>query len=587
MARNVKRLDRIDHKIIFVLVSLIIYGLVMIFSIVSAKNNMGVFIKQLACMGAGIVMMVVFHFAHVGILRKLTILIYISSYAMIFFLLLPSPYTVTANGAKRWINVGGFFSFQVAEYVKLAVILVMALWVETCKNRENTIKGEVIFFFLGWAMGGIPALLLMFISNDLSSSAVILGITFIITFVSSKHIFGVVVHILFVLGVVIGAVFIVRNIYLHMPTEAQIEASNISFRTARIAAWLAPDRYAKTVGFQPLHCLYAIANGGWFGKGLGQSWQKSILPMSDNDVIFAIIIEELGIFGGLVLIFLFAVLITLMCNVAYNIKDTYNRVIILGVVIHIMLQVLIHCGVCTNTIPNTGIGLPFISSGMTASLFQLFEMAMVLSITRRYLLEIEKKEGIDLLKYVPFANKMKDWRENRKQEKIRKKNKKNEASHAANEVVTQKSNTANDTAPSRSNRPAGGSSYPRSYREKYGDRLYERGRQGSARVGRNGGSSTSPVGQKRRYSNHRNDYHSNLHQTRNGEFRGRDNFSGRGNDVRNRDNFNGRRSDIRSRDNFSGRSNDVRSRNNSNVRKGSSRNEYRNITHFDPNRRNR
>ncbi|MDO4977860.1 MAG: FtsW/RodA/SpoVE family cell cycle protein [Eubacteriales bacterium] len=607
MARNVKRLDRIDHKIIFVLVSLIIYGLVMIFSIVSVKGNMGVFFKQVLCMVAGLAMMYLFHFAHISILKRLTFLIYPAAYVAILFLLLPSPYTVTANGAKRWINVGGFFSFQVAEFVKLAVILMLALWVEMCKNREDSIKAELAYVIPGWFMGAIPAFLLYKISNDLSSSAVILGITFIITLVSSKNLVSIFLHILFVILAVVAVVMIVQNIRHHMPTEAQIEANEISFRTARIAAWLAPEKYAKTVGFQPLHCLYAVANGGWFGKGLGQSWQKSILPMSDNDVIFAIIIEELGIFGGLVLIFLFGVLVTLMCNVAYNIKDAYNRIIILGVVAHIVLQVLIHCGVCTNTIPNTGIGLPFISSGMTAGFFQLFEMAMVLSITRGYLFEIEKKQGIDLFKFLRFRKKEKKDR-----------NKKNAPEQTGNVAAAEHANAGSTGNSSRSNGPIGsGRSYPRSYREKYGDRLYDRGRQSSARsgrtntVGRNHGSS---VGDRRRYSDRRNDYHNNLRQTKNGEYRGRDNFSnrssagrsnnfsnrssvGRNNNLSNRSNvsssnyYGSQNNQGRNRDSFSSRNNSntrnrdsFNSRNNSNIR---NRNNFsaRNITHFDPNRR--
>ena len=376
MERKIIYRDRIDHKILFIMVSLIAFGLVMIYSVAISQNRISLFYKQLACMSVG--------FAGVFILRRIkmdyilyvmAIPVYVLSYGLTLLLLAPEPITVNVNGATRWLKVGPV-NFQVAEYVKLAVILILALWIEYARYRRG-LREEIIFILGGWALGGLPAVLLMAISNDLSSSLVVLGITFVMIFVSSRGWTGWIMHIVLFLLVVAAVVFVVMYVVRNMPDPSEV--NEVSFRIRRIAAWLHPERFANTIAYQSVHCLYAIANGGWFGKGLGQSWQKASLPESENDVIFAIIVEELGIFGGLVLIFLFMVLVTLIFKVALNQKNLFSKMICTGVGTHIMLQVVIHCGVCMNLIPNTGIGLPFISSGLTAALFQLAEMTIVLS----------------------------------------------------------------------------------------------------------------------------------------------------------------------------------------------------------------
>ena len=376
MERKIIYRDRIDHKILFIMVSLIAFGLVMIYSVAISQNRISLFYKQLACMSVG--------FAGVFLLRRIkmdyilyvmAIPVYVLSYGLTLLLLAPEPITVNVNGATRWLKVGPV-NFQVAEYVKLAVILILALWIEYARYRRG-LREEIIFIFGGWALGGLPAVLLMGISNDLSSSLVVLGITFVMIFVSSRGWTGWIMHIVLFLLAVVAVVLVVMYVERNMPDPSEV--NEVPFRIRRIAAWLHPERFANTIAYQSVHCLYAIANGGWFGKGLGQSWQKASLPESENDVIFAIIVEELGIFGGLVLIFLFMVLVTLIFKVALNQKNLFSKMICTGVGTHIMLQVVIHCGVCMNLIPNTGIGLPFISSGLTAALFQLAEMTIVLS----------------------------------------------------------------------------------------------------------------------------------------------------------------------------------------------------------------
>ena len=185
MERKIIYRDRIDHKILFIMVSLIAFGLVMIYSVAISQNRISLFYKQLACMSVG--------FAGVFLLRRvkldyvlyvMAIPVYLLSYGLTLLLLAPEPITVNVNGATRWLKVGPV-NFQVAEYVKLAVILILALWIEYARYRRG-IREEVIFILGGWALGGLPAVLLMGISNDLSSSLVVLGITFVMIFVSSR-----------------------------------------------------------------------------------------------------------------------------------------------------------------------------------------------------------------------------------------------------------------------------------------------------------------------------------------------------------------------------------------------------------------
>ena len=162
-----------------------------------------------------------------------------------------------------------------------------------------------------------------------------------------------------------------------------------SFRENRIVAWLNPEEYSSDTSFQTLQGMYAIGSGGIFGKGLGESVQKMKLPEAQNDMVFTIICEELGIFGGLCVIALFLVLIYRCMIIASNAPDTFGALIVAGVMGHFALQVILNIAVVTNTIPNTGVTLPFISYGGTSVLFLLAEVGLVLNVSRN----IKAKEG--------------------------------------------------------------------------------------------------------------------------------------------------------------------------------------------------
>ena len=155
-----------------------------------------------------------------------------------------------------------------------------------------------------------------------------------------------------------------------------------SYRNERVQIWLHPESHKK--GFQTMQALCAIGSGGIFGKGLGQSMQKmGFIPESHNDMIFSIICEELGLFGAVCLILVFAALIFRMLLIALNTEDLFGSLVVIGFMTHIAIQVFINIAVVTNTIPPTGIPLPFISYGGTSILVVMIEMGIVLSISKK------------------------------------------------------------------------------------------------------------------------------------------------------------------------------------------------------------
>ncbi len=148
-------------------------------------------------------------------------------------------------------------------------------------------------------------------------------------------------------------------------------------------AWLDPESFSTDKAFQTLQALYAIGSGGIWGKGLGQSMQKrNFLPEAQNDMIFSILCEELGLFGAFTIILLFIVLIWSCMVIANKTMDRFGALLVVGVMAHYAIQVILNIAVVTNTIPNTGITLPFISYGGTSSLFLLMEIGIVLNVSK-------------------------------------------------------------------------------------------------------------------------------------------------------------------------------------------------------------
>lgn len=366
-----------DYTLLFVVLFLLGFGLIMIYSTSSYESAIKFddasyyLVKQAQAIGLGLLGMFVMSRIPYQFWEKFAMLGYIVS--AVLLLLLLSPLGIEANEATRWlgITVGGrTISFQPAEIVKVAMILFMSSLVCKMGNRIKTKKGFWIVF-----LAPVPvSFMVLTISKNLSTAIIIMGISVLMLFVASPDYKKfILVGTSFLTIVSIGVYAISKTV--------TIDSEN--FRLRRIIAWLNPEADPTATGYQTLQSLYAIGSGGVFGKGLGQSMQKlGYLPEAQNDMIFSIICEELGLFGGIAIIFLFILLIWRLMIIANNAKDLFGALLVVGVMGHFAIQVILNIAVVTNTIPNTGISLPFISYGGTAVLFLLLEIGLVLSVSR-------------------------------------------------------------------------------------------------------------------------------------------------------------------------------------------------------------
>ncbi len=359
-----------DYSLLFLILFLVCFGLVMIYS-TSAYNAqrlngdpMYYVVKQGMFAGVGIVIMLIvskidYHIFITNLpiikLKPVTILYFLCLALQIYVLVFGSD----TKGAKRWIDMGSLGRFQPSELTKILVILFTAYIVSLAPKTLNKFRG-----FLRICLFIAPLLGLIVVEN--LSTAIIITVMFIsICFVASKKKSYYIICGMLLVGMVLVFIFFFNT-----------------YRSSRIDAWLNVETAEN--GYQILQGLYAIASGGIFGKGLGESMQKlGFIPESHNDMIFSVICEELGLFGAIALILLFILLIWRIFIIAINSVDLYGGLIATGVLAHIAVQVLINIAVVTNTIPSTGNTLPFISYGGSSVMVILFEMGIVLSVSNQ------------------------------------------------------------------------------------------------------------------------------------------------------------------------------------------------------------
>lgn len=363
-----------DYSLLFIVLFLLGFGLVMVYSTSSYEANLTFgnsayyLKKQLFATILGLIAMIIVANIPYHFWERFAVLGYIVSVVLILLII---PFGHEAGGAKRWLYIGPI-SLQPAEVAKLCLILFLASMICTMGKQIRYRKGF-------WMVLLVPtpiALMLWKITQNMSSAIIVLGIAVLMLFVSCPDYKR---FILLGIAAVAGAalaVFVVVQM-------AQSKADSLDFRGARILAWLDPEAYASGKGFQTLQALYAIGSGGVLGKGLGASMQKlGFLPEAQNDMIFSIICEELGLFGGFAVIIMFILLIWRLMVIANNAPDLFGALLVVGALGHIAIQVILNIAVVTNTIPNTGISLPFISYGGSSVMFLLIEMGLVLSVAR-------------------------------------------------------------------------------------------------------------------------------------------------------------------------------------------------------------
>lgn len=363
-----------DYDLLLVIIFLMCFGLVMLYSssAYSAQNDYNndmYFFTRQAIIG-------IIGFLAMFIVSKIDYHLY-GAYAKEFFwfsmflmALVQTPLGKTVNGARRWIRLPGKLSLQPAEFTKIAVILFIAY--EICLLGQKAKKWDGIKILLGYCL--VATLGVFLLTDNLSTAIIVFAITCILIFVVHPKTKP------FVAGVITaGIVGIIGIIFLKYTL-----AESDNFRMRRIIAWLNPEANADTDSYQFLQGLYAIGSGGFFGKGLGNSTQKlHAIPEAQNDMILAVICEELGVFGAILVLCLFAFMLYRLLFIARNAPDLYGSLIATGIFAHIALQVTLNIAVVTGLMPTTGVTLPFISYGGTAIVILLAEMGIALGISSK------------------------------------------------------------------------------------------------------------------------------------------------------------------------------------------------------------
>lgn len=360
-----------DYTLLFIVLFLLGFGLIMIYSVSSYEASLegdptSYLRSQLFATILGLIGMIVVANIPYRFWERFAFLGYIISVVLILLII---PFGVERGGAKRWLMPFGI-SLQPAEVAKLGIILFLASLICKMGKKIRTTKG----FFIILLVPAPISLMVWQITDNLSSAIIIFGIAMVMLFVASPE------YKKFIIMGVAGAALAAAVVLIIVKTA---DPSQVDFRGGRILAWLDPEAYSSNIGFQVLQALYAIGSGGILGKGLGQSMQKlGFLPEAQNDMIFSIICEELGLFGGIAVIMMFLLLIWRFMVIANNASDLFGALLVVGVMGHIAIQVILNVGVVTSSIPNTGISLPFISYGGSSAMFLLVEIGLVLSVAK-------------------------------------------------------------------------------------------------------------------------------------------------------------------------------------------------------------
>ena len=354
----------LDVPFLVLTVLLVLIGVLMMFSASYARaySTEGkatyYFARQAVFAIVGIGIMLFFSTWNYQIWRSVSF--FILAAAIVFLLLVPLI-GIEENGAKRWIYLG-FTSFQPSEVAKLGIVLTFASMISYYRERMQSFREGILPFVVILAV--VCGLLVL--EPHLSAIIIILGVSAAMLFLGGVKLRW------FALGLGVVGAFVA----IYLATKG--------YAGDRIQAWLHPFEDESDSGYQIVQSLYAIGSGGLMGLGLGRSRQKYLyLPEEHNDYIFAIVCEELGFVGAMVVLLLFLLLILRGYWIALHARDRFGMLVVGGLTTLLALQVFLNIGVVTNLLPATGISLPFFSYGGTALLIQLFEMGVILSVSRQ------------------------------------------------------------------------------------------------------------------------------------------------------------------------------------------------------------
>lgn len=362
-----------DYSLLAIIIFLLCFGLVMLYSTsaysaqVKFGDSMRYFDKQLFATLLSLAVMALFAVPHYYYFARIAKAFYLLAFFAMALVL--SPLGIEAYGARRWIRVPIFGQMQPSEMMKIAIVLFIPYLICKAGKKINR-KEEIIRVFL---VGLAAVAGIYFLTDNLSTAIIVLGMVCVMLFVVHKKTAPFL--ILGTLGIVV--------VYAGARMLGSVMSAGSNFRINRILVWINPQEYASKGGFQVVQGLYAIGSGGFFGKGLGNSAQKLIIPEVQNDMILSIICEELGVFGAIIVLALFAMLLYRLLFIIQNAPDTFSALMVSGIFAHIAIQVLLNVAVVLNLIPTTGVTLPFISYGGTSILFLMAEMGLALNVSSR------------------------------------------------------------------------------------------------------------------------------------------------------------------------------------------------------------
>ena len=359
-----------DLFFFIIVMALLTVGLVMMFSAsyVNAyyyqTDGAFHFIKRQAGFAvAGIALMLIVSKINYKYLRPLAV-IAVAVAIILLVMVLIFPYQLDdKEDFKRWLKIG--IPFQPSEIAKLALVMFLAYLMERHHEKLNN-KNYAIFPY--FVVIGIFCVLIA-LENHISCTILVAGVGIAMTFLGGGKMK------FYIAGAVVAIAAVV--FFINFPEKLP------GYAEERIVSWTDKDFEPLGARYQVNQSLYAIGSGGLFGLGFGQSKQKHLyIPEPQNDFIFSIVCEELGFIGATLIIVLFALLIWRGFTIGINAKDVFGRLLAMGIVVQIGLQTILNIWVVTDTMPNTGISLPFFSYGGTALLIQLIEMGIVLGVSR-------------------------------------------------------------------------------------------------------------------------------------------------------------------------------------------------------------
>lgn len=385
LTRKKKRAAKHAPDILLIMIILILvgFGVVMVYSAsyyhaMTTANNPFFFAKKqglIGLMGIGVMLFIGYKFNY-RIFSNLKIAWTIYG-ASILIALSVFVIGTEKKGATRWIEIGGM-SFQPSELVKVAVIIMLSAYIVNHRKEMHKFR----YVFRAGLIIIIPAAIVLV--ENMSSAIVIAFIGFLILFVSTPKVWYYILTLVLVFSFSGYAYMLATT-----TTREQGELSGITgkvlkqYRLDRIRVWKDPWIDPKETGYQPIQSLYAVGSGGIFGTGLSSGVQKlGFLPEPHNDIIFAVIAEELGLVGAVMTLLAYSILVLRGLTIASQASDYFGSLVATGISGMVGIQVLINVAVNTNTIPTTGMQLPLISYGGTALLILLGTLGLLLNVSR-------------------------------------------------------------------------------------------------------------------------------------------------------------------------------------------------------------